>query len=440
MKRFVCWFVWACAALAVAADGFVRVNVTSEPEGADVSIDGASVGRTPLSANLALADGPHALRLSLEGFEPHDECFSAVADGTVSRSRRLTPETGILLVRSEPAGCSLSIDHSPRGQTPLLVTDLPVGRRYRIRIERENHVTHERTVEIKDRAPVVVSATLASRLGTLAVRCPTPGATVFVDGCPAGVTADGGLVVPELRPGRVEVGVMKDGFKTWKGAVRISENAESAVDVALEVESGSLRLLSEPEGARFYVDGHPHGKGPVTVKGLLNGPHVVKAVLDGYATVERTVETTGGSVRTEEFVLSDARGRLEIRTSPPGVQVFVDGHARGVTKPSGEGSRTSSVLEVPALADGVHTVVLKRAGYGEVVRRAEVKAKAATVLEIRMKRVFTPDVEVKTVTGPQRGVLVSQTAAGIQIETSPGIVKTIPRSDVRGIEFLEGAR
>jgi hypothetical protein len=176
------------------------------------------------------------------------------------------------------------------------------------------------------------------------------------------------------------------------------------------------------------------------VKGLSNGPHVVKAVLDGYATVERTVETTGGSVRTEEFVLSDARGRLEIRTSPPGVQVFVDGHARGVTKPSGEGSRTSSVLEVPALADGVHTVVLKRAGYGEVVRRAEVKAKAATVLEIRMKRVFTPDVEVKTVTGPQRGVLVSQTAAGIQIETSPGIVKTIPRSDVRGIEFLEGAR
>jgi hypothetical protein len=53
------------------------LKVTSTPAGAEVLIDGQSVGRTPFQGNDVDADAPHAVTIKLDGYETHEHMISA---------------------------------------------------------------------------------------------------------------------------------------------------------------------------------------------------------------------------------------------------------------------------------------------------------------------------------------------------------------------------
>ena len=205
----------------------------------------------------------------------------------------------------------------------------------------------------------------------------------------------------------------------------------------LEGLPGTLKLTSVPEGARFYVNGESQGKGPLTLNHLKPGEYVVRAELEGHGTLDRKVRIGNGETASEEFRLENVLGRLEIRTMPVGAQVFVDGHAAGRTTASSEAAEISEVLTVANLKAGEHTVIVKKEGYAEVVRRPVLAASQATPLDVRLKRVFTPNIEIETSTGTYRGVLVENAPSALVIEVSMGINRTFPRADIRKINMLD---
>ena len=61
-----------------------RVEVTTSPEGAKVSVDGRALGATPLEQPLILGPGDHVVRASLEGHDPAERSFRVAAGDTLA--------------------------------------------------------------------------------------------------------------------------------------------------------------------------------------------------------------------------------------------------------------------------------------------------------------------------------------------------------------------
>ena len=53
-----------------------------------------------------------------------------------------------------------------------------------------------------------------------------------------------------------------------------------------------------------------------------------------------------------------------------------------------------------------------------------------------LKRVFTPDIEVVTSSGTYRGVLISNTPEGVEVETSMGVTSRFLRNNIREINII----
>ncbi|MCK5360824.1 MAG: PEGA domain-containing protein, partial [Gammaproteobacteria bacterium] len=94
------------------------VAMNSEPEAADVLVDGKAVGKTPLE--IEVLQGQHEILFEKEGFKPVKitQLVSAGNDITVDKIK-LYPVDGQLTVNSSPVGASVMLEDKYLGVTPL---------------------------------------------------------------------------------------------------------------------------------------------------------------------------------------------------------------------------------------------------------------------------------------------------------------------------------
>lgn len=435
MKRlFVLLLAFAAAVACADEIKPARVDFTSVPEGASVVIDGTSRGVTPLTLyDLALTR--HHIRYELKNYETVDDFVTLSSGAYISRHAELVPVKGLLLLTSEPAGCSITLDGLSLGETPRLVTTLEARNVYRLQLQKPGYQTAQVEVRFAGRTPLVKHEKLILDSGVVEIRTEPAGAEVTVNGISRGKTP---VTVSDIPKGRATVQLKLAGFRDAVREISMNAGDTQTLFVALEGEPGSLHLTSVPDGARFYVNGDPRGKGPLVIRNLAPGAYTVRAELEGHAPVERTVQVAHGAEASEEFRLENTMGRLEIRTAPTGATVTVDGHSVGVTRNADPGAEVSEVLLVENLAAGEHTVIIKKEGFGEALKHPVVENQKATKLDVRLRRVFKPDVEIVTSSGVYRGVLVSNGADAIQVEVSMGVVRSFPRIDIRKVNFLDG--
>lgn len=104
-----------------------QLVVRTRPVAARVVIDGEERGLTPY--NTELSAGTHILEVRVGRAEPRvvPVQIRAGVESNIYLELQSVPMTGSLDVRSEPAGASVTIDGQARGQTPLVVRDLPPG-------------------------------------------------------------------------------------------------------------------------------------------------------------------------------------------------------------------------------------------------------------------------------------------------------------------------
>ena len=435
MKRFLT-ILAACAALAASAASdpskSIRVDFTSEPEGAGVTVDGAMRGVTPLQL-FDLAPGAHHARIEKKNYEPVDDFFTLERGSCLTRHAELDAVKGLLLLTTEPAGCNVSLDGLSLGETPRLITILDAKDVHRLLLQKPGY--QPRTVEVKftGRTPLVRHENMILDSGVLEITSEPAGASVTVNGIARGQTP---VTVKDIPKGRTTVAFVKNGYEELVREVSLNAGDRQTLYVKLEGRPGSMKLTAVPEGARFYVNDLPEGKGPVVKTQLKPGSYTVRVELEGYDTIVKTIEVGNGAVVNEEFKLENVLGRLEVRTNPVGVQVLVDGHACGVTKSSDPKAEASDVLTIPGLVAGEHTVIFKKDGYGEAVKHPTVENKQSTALNVKLRRIFKPDIEIETETGTYRGVLVEQSPTAVIIETQPGVPRPFPRSSIRTITPL----
>ena len=425
----------ACAAGLMAVRGEVqgvRVDVTSQPAGVAIVVDGQDRGVTPLTL-FDLRPGKHHVKCRLAGYVERDR-FIEVREGVPMQPNVvMEPEKGLLLIKSEPEGCAILIDGVSHGVTPRLITTLDAKDVYKVTLRKAGYRESVFDVKFEGRRPLVREERLVLDSGIIEVVTDPVGAGVMVNGI---IRGNAPVVVSDVPKGRATVKLHMDGFKDEVRELAVNAGDRQTLSVVLEGLPGTLSLSSVPEGARFYINGEFRGKSPVVIAGLKPGAYQVKAELEGYGTMLREVTIGNGSMPREEFRLSNQMGRLEVRTSPVGARVLLDGRSVGVTKSADPAAEVSDVLAIENVLEGEHVLTVRADGYAEVVRHPKVQSTKTLQQTVRLARIFIPDVEILTDQGPRQGVLVKNTPDTITIEVKPGIEQTFPHSSVRKIEFI----
>ncbi len=425
----------ASAAGLLAARGEVqgvRVDVTSQPAGVAIVVDGQDRGVTPLTM-FDLRPGKHHVKCRLAGYVERDR-FIDVREGVPMQPNVvMEPEKGLLLIKSEPEGCAILIDGVSHGVTPRLITTLDAKDVYKVTLRKAGYRESVFDVKFEGRRPLVREERLVLDSGIIEVVTDPVGAEVMVNGIARGAAP---VVVSDVPKGRATVKLHMDGFKDEVRELAVNAGDRQTLSVVMEGLPGTLSLSSVPEGARFYINGEFRGKSPVVIAGLKPGAYQVKAEMEGYGTMLREVTIGNGSMPREEFRLSNQMGRLEVKTSPVGARVFLDGRSVGVTKSADPAAEVSDVLAIENVLEGEHVLTVKADGYAEVVRHPKVQSMKTLQQTVRLARIFIPNVEILTDQGPRQGVLVKNTPDTITIEVKPGIEQTFPHSSVRKIEFI----
>lgn len=418
---------------AADAPRAARVDFSSRPEGADVIIDGVTRGVTPITLFDVAPSATHHLRLQMDNREPADDFFSVEPGTYFSRHYELESVKGLLLVTSEPEGAMVVLDGYSLGTTPRLVTSLDVQKSYRLILQKAGYQSRAIDVRFNGRTPLVKHEKLILDSGTLLVRSSPEGAEVTVNGVSHGRTP---VTVREVPKGRATVTVSHDGYVSQTREVVLNAGDERTLDVTLEGLPGSLLVTSVPGGARIYMNGGFCGKAPVTLNNLKPATYELRAELDGHETATRNVQIANGSNKVEEFRLANNQGRLEIKTSPVGAQVLVDGKLAGTTRSNNPAAAVSDAFAVENLSSGEHVVIVRKDGYSESVKHPVVTPGKSSTVKFTLKRVFIPNIEVVTTTGTYRGVLIGNTPDAVEIEVSMGVTRSFLRSNIREINVI----
>ncbi len=144
------------------ATGCIQVN--SEPEGADVWLDGEKTG---YKTNCLLEDipvGTHVIKLTKENYLTWEKEIEVTPDDTVIINAVLTSEVGYVKIYSEPEGAMVFLDGINTGKTTNCVLDsVPVGK-HLITLKKEDYFDWEKEIEVIKDDTVFIDAELIHKV------------------------------------------------------------------------------------------------------------------------------------------------------------------------------------------------------------------------------------------------------------------------------------
>src|SRR6266852_2705402 len=266
------------------AGGPASLGVTSDPAGARVFLDGAAVGVTPYSVELA--PGAHAVAVELAGRLRQEKQIAARQGRDVQLAFVLPamPKDPALTVESEPAGASVVIDGKEVGLPPWN-GELKLGE-HTVQVRRAGYLAAERAVTMQSNRDADLSFALERTPGPGRLRVETepPDAEITIDGQAAVVAPYSG----ELPSGEHNVEVSSVGYRTLAQQITLAPGQQVSLRLTLSPAGGDnappiVGVNSAPEGALLYVDGKLIGPTPKKAA-TTPGQHELRLVLDGYKT------------------------------------------------------------------------------------------------------------------------------------------------------------
>jgi len=203
---------------------FGGARISSDPVGAELSIDGKVVGKTPVIQE-QLSSGKHIIHLTKENYFDYETAIEIIDGEDFHETFKLKANFGILSVVSEPSGANVIIAGENRllGITPLKEVILPVGT-YLIQVEKEFHESQEIPVSLLIGGEASLNPILNRKKGSLKVKSEPPEADVYLNGVLKGQTP---TILNDLPTGNYEIRLEKIGFDIQLGRVIIEHKQQS---------------------------------------------------------------------------------------------------------------------------------------------------------------------------------------------------------------------
>ena len=161
----------------------ILINVplmnNSDPEAAEIEIDGQSYGTTPFKD--FLEQGQHKIRLTKNGYRPFEKIVTVNRDETTELNAQMEMLPGSLTIESVPTGAALFINGIDYGVTPYKRDVIEAGD-YTVRLSKDGYDSLEQTVTVHPGEPMNRTFTLDSNLGSIILSVNPPGMNIYLDG------------------------------------------------------------------------------------------------------------------------------------------------------------------------------------------------------------------------------------------------------------------
>ena len=245
-----------------------QLTVDSQPAGAEVIVDGARRGVTPLT--LTLPSGAHALQLTRDtvtrsipvSIKPGAEVMHHIDLDT----RPVVPDVGQLLVASEPAGARVTIDGQPRGVTPTSIAAVPAGQHAVVIHGDAGSVQRTVTIERGQTASLVVSMNQAT-FGWVSIASPVV-MQILENDRRLGTSETDRIMMPA---GRHTLKIVNTRLGYQRSEV-VQVPAGGAANLKVTLPDGVVNLNALP-WAEAWVDGRRLGETPLGNLKLPIGEH-----------------------------------------------------------------------------------------------------------------------------------------------------------------------
>ncbi|MBT8147225.1 MAG: PEGA domain-containing protein [Gammaproteobacteria bacterium] len=217
------------------------VSLRSQPPGAEVLVDGESLGTTPLNAELL--QGERDVTLKLTGHQAWQEELSITAGlDLVVPEVQLVPANGLVFIRSNPSDASVTINGQFRGQTPLEVS-LPPGQSHQISLFKAGYDAAGRTIRTAPDEESEVTISLDPILASVQVSAIPEDAELYINGefrGPANQTV-------ELMAASQRIEIRKQGYVPYTTEFTSRPGLDQAIQVTLKSLEQQRREQIRPQ-------------------------------------------------------------------------------------------------------------------------------------------------------------------------------------------------
>ena len=310
------------------------VDISTDPKGANIFIDGVEVGVTPKIIP-DLETGTHNLILNYPGYERLQKRIMVEDGKTTPISEYLVPKTGSLSILSEPIGATVYLDDFPKGQTPLDVNELPV-KDYMIRLELKDYQMLEGRITVQYAENTTQKYTLVPLPGKLNLFTSPGGATILVGGKKY-TSNSSGIATIDLTVGNYKITVSKDGYESMEKTISVKANDHSTLDINLKRlpagvssnrDMGFLSVTSSDETVRLKIQGIKEIQQlPLEYYELIHGTYNLKAFGIGFESKKKTIVIERQKTTKVEMNLNPKERAKAVRYSLmfPGGGQFYEG-------------------------------------------------------------------------------------------------------------------
>lgn len=206
------------------------VRITSVPEQAQLSVDGESLGQTPLTAQIL--EGERQLTLKLPGHKSWENTLDISAGEEIALPTiELQPADGLVLVESQPGQASITVDGQYMGLTPLEL-ELAPGREHRITLFKDGFQPAQRSLMVESGREQSLKVELEASLGQVRVVSSPGDALLYVDDRLMG-RANQTLSLPARQ---TAITIRKDGYADYRTTVLPRPNLQQSIEVRLKTE------------------------------------------------------------------------------------------------------------------------------------------------------------------------------------------------------------
>ncbi len=187
---------------------WARVSLQTEPQGANLTVDGEIRGVTPLE--LELLAGKRQLVFSREKFSPLEvELAIEAGQDSAPAVYQLTPAPAELVISTQPSGATVAIDGSFKGLTPLTIS-LPSDKTQQLRMTLVGHLPAQQKLQLEPGEERKLDLKLEPEYGTVFIVASPAGSKLSIDGKQQQQTT--GRFRLTTRPHTIELS--SDGFQS----------------------------------------------------------------------------------------------------------------------------------------------------------------------------------------------------------------------------------
>jgi len=234
----------------------------------------------------------------------------------------------ILRVDTNPAGADVYLDGGHVGVSPVQLENLTPGE-HRVRASKDRYEDYIENLFIQEGKSRVIKAELTLKpFGDLKVDSNPSGAEVFIDDDQKGTTP---IALENLPKGTRKVMLKKKGFDSWQGTVEIVPLEKAHVSAELAAIYGSLKVISEPNGAEVLIGGKSVGKAPLMIEKVKKGKTNVEARKACFAMTKKAVTILAGQETNVRFELENVCGSIAVDSKPTEAMWYLDGKQMGIT-------------------------------------------------------------------------------------------------------------